>query len=502
MVKKMVALLLMITMLVQTGISVSADEMPNLAYPTGGISPLVCEKTEIITPRRNFSARVSGYAANTAEDINEILYERICEAIKNRQSQAIIDDLRIPTSDFDNVVSKQYHRAALALPQYLPITKCGCTYYTNTGLIYSVLCNYMIDDDSTYKQYADEMQKSVDYYVNLANSIPDTDIVGKMLVIHDAFVNENVYATDELSIFSKKGKNENEDYVIFTAYGALVNKRAVCQGNTLALNMIYEELNERLKAKLGTDNDLIGTGICLSDAINHIWNCVRVDGEWYFIDETWNDPISEKNDGGGTHNFFLSSADWFENGELANIGSHGKASEWEIYSINVSEPVECTSKKYESGYIFNSKSEYTDQENITHNAGTYFGTIGYSAGKYTIDMTGYFIDGRLTKYSNMKNRYVSSGIKSYGILLGENYYNNENNVIECFVTEDIDEPIYGITADFDGNRMTDVHKTELTDFSKKSGNISLMVLDEGMIGKKMMLWSEPAKPVSEARTIE
>ncbi len=494
MIKKVFAFILMAAMFVQPLTGAHAQSVPALDYPTGGMSPLVCGEPQRVMQRPG----VSAYASQTAADVDEQLYERFCSTIKNRGKKVNIYDLRISADDFRKTVFTQYQRAALACPAYLAITSCSYS-CTNAGVIYEVDLKYLTNDESVYNRYAAEMRQRVDYYISLAEDIPDNDIVGKMLVIHDAFVNENVYAHAELNEFNPDVTSE---WVIYTAYGALVNKRAVCQGNTLALNMIYEELNERLKAKLGTDEDLIGTGMCLSEAINHIWNCARIDGEWYFIDETWNDAISDRYDGGGTHNFFLSSADWFENTDLSTSDTHGSPSDWEIYSINVSEPVECTSKKYESGYIFNSKSLYTGSDGTTLNCGTYFGTVSYD-GKYIIDVTYYYTNGGLYEYTNMKNRYISSGIKSYGILLGENYRENNLNHIEYFVTEEFENPIYLIALGFDGSKMTEVSSREFTAASQGAGNNGILTFGAAMTGKKLLMrYSGFAEPASEARTIE
>lgn len=64
--------------------------------------------------------------------------------------------------------------------------------------------------------------------------------------------------------------------LMYTAYGALVNKTAVCQG--------YAVLFYRLMLEIGVDCRIIsGKG----DGAPHAWNIVRLDGKYFNVDSTW-----------------------------------------------------------------------------------------------------------------------------------------------------------------------------------------------------------------------
>ncbi len=88
-----------------------------------------------------------------------------------------------------------------------------------------------------------------------------------------------------------------------TAYGALVKGRAVCQGYTLAYKLLLSRAG-------------IPAIYVVSDSMNHSWNMVELDGSWYHVDATWDDPLYEDESGqaadGGfdaevSHEFFLRS---------------------------------------------------------------------------------------------------------------------------------------------------------------------------------------------------
>lgn len=68
-----------------------------------------------------------------------------------------------------------------------------------------------------------------------------------------------------------------------SAYAALVKGRAVCQGYAL---LLYKMLNEA-----GVEARII-SGVAGGE--NHAWNLVQLDGNWYHLDATWNDPIPDE----------------------------------------------------------------------------------------------------------------------------------------------------------------------------------------------------------------
>lgn len=74
------------------------------------------------------------------------------------------------------------------------------------------------------------------------------------------------------------------DQLCYSAYGALIKQKAVCQGYTL---LMYRMLKE-----VGIDNRMItGTGISNGKAISHSWNIIRLGNLYYDHDVTWNDSF-------------------------------------------------------------------------------------------------------------------------------------------------------------------------------------------------------------------
>jgi transglutaminase-like putative cysteine protease len=76
-----------------------------------------------------------------------------------------------------------------------------------------------------------------------------------------------------------------------TAYAALANGNTVCQGYAL---LAYKMLN-----RAGIETRIIeGTA-----PAPHLWNLVQLDGRWYHLDCTWDDPVPSR-DGFTSYKYF------------------------------------------------------------------------------------------------------------------------------------------------------------------------------------------------------
>lgn len=81
------------------------------------------------------------------------------------------------------------------------------------------------------------------------------------------------------------GSSQSSNIHIHTAYGALVNGEAVCQGYSNLFSLIMDELNiPSIKVR----------GYSKHDGTFHVWNSVLIDKEWLYVDVTWNDALGDK----------------------------------------------------------------------------------------------------------------------------------------------------------------------------------------------------------------
>lgn len=79
----------------------------------------------------------------------------------------------------------------------------------------------------------------------------------------------------------------------YTPYGAIVNGTAVCLGYATAFQLFMDILDIECITVVGAAFD---------STEDHAWNMVRIDGEWYCVDATW--------DNSGTWNYFNVTSEW------------------------------------------------------------------------------------------------------------------------------------------------------------------------------------------------
>ncbi len=95
------------------------------------------------------------------------------------------------------------------------------------------------------------------------------------------------YIHDTIALACEYDENGDDAY---TAYGCLIGGNAVCEGYSKALMLICERAGIPCLP-------VVGQGFDNEDSQGHIWNKVKLDGEWYATDVTWDDPIFETSDG-------------------------------------------------------------------------------------------------------------------------------------------------------------------------------------------------------------
>ena len=94
----------------------------------------------------------------------------------------------------------------------------------------------------------------------------------------------NQYLVDHCDYQSKAVSNPDQYPTAFTAYGCLIEGKAVCEGYANSVQLLCEQLGIPCMKVTGTAN-----------GGDHIWNAVYVNGKWWMLDVTFNDPIGSQN---------------------------------------------------------------------------------------------------------------------------------------------------------------------------------------------------------------
>lgn len=169
----------------------------------------------------------------------------------------------------------------------------GYRYVASDGYVKAVL--------PTYNYTGDELTElQAVYNSGLAAAVKyarksDTDL-GRMLRANDYFCANFCYDTS---------------YTIYSPELLFRDNTGVCQAYMLAYRAVLNEL--------GITNITVS-----SKEINHTWNMVYLDGEWYHIDVTWNDPVTDIPLRACHSNFLLSDEG------ITATGHYGWDDSWEV----------------------------------------------------------------------------------------------------------------------------------------------------------------------------
>lgn len=171
---------------------------------------------------------------------------------------------------------------------------------------YDAVIQFYADTDPTtffvsfrnreYNDLNDAVQQKVDALAAQAATLP-TDY-DKLVFINDYLVDHCAYLSDAIT-------HPDLHPNAFTAYGCLIEGKAVCEGYTNAVQLLCEAMEiPSIKVTGSVENG------------NHIWNAVYLDHKWWMLDTTFNDPIGMQEEADRSR-FFLIDMDTFQ-----QIGMH------------------------------------------------------------------------------------------------------------------------------------------------------------------------------------
>ena len=201
-----------------------------------------------------------------AEDDNNIqaaqtIVERVANAVKNHTETT--EKVNIKDLNLDkNLVLSTLADLNARVEGGEAISKLSCYYSRDTGLAVAIGLEYCTAQDVA------AMQVKLDQLVDQANTLCQTDLE-KVFYVHEWLVQNIAYDREHLS------DDVQDDHNL---RGALLEGTAVCDGyaKTYALTL----------RKLGITGVLV-----TSKDIGHAWNMVELDGNWYQVDCTWDDPV-------------------------------------------------------------------------------------------------------------------------------------------------------------------------------------------------------------------
>ena len=113
----------------------------------------------------------------------------------------------------------------------------------------------------------EELKKAVS---DIASQVTATDPFEIELQLHDLLCKRVEYSTNQA------------DPMIYSAYGALVNGKALCEGYSRAMQLLLHHFKIPCTTVTG-----------VAEGEGHMWNQVSIGSKWYNLDVTWNDTSKD-----------------------------------------------------------------------------------------------------------------------------------------------------------------------------------------------------------------
>ncbi len=235
-----------------------------------------------------------------------------------------------------------------------------------------------VEEDKIPEMYNELMQKAQD----IADAVPsDYSDYEKILYVHDHIADITVY--DYSAVENPKAS------LAYTAYGCLVEGKAVCQGYAEAFTLVMN--------LLGIEN-----GVVIGDTYlgYHAWNYVKLDGNYYWLDITWDDQDSTFPT---SHTYFLFTDELLSRTRYPDL------------DLNYFSP-ECTSlDKYipaeEMAYLSTYDKEAVKQVMERHSDDKYCDIVFDSFEAYSAAMEALLRDGELSSIA--RKAWGSGSVKYY-----------------------------------------------------------------------------------------
>ncbi len=254
----------------------------------------------------------SGYSSDNAS-ISDNAKTAILNGLRNVSSSINLSSYRIKISDFKVAYTSL-------------INDNPDLFYVSSSYSYSYTGDYIKSLTPGYAMTKAEIENAKIIFnngVNKALSLIDDSMTDeqRVLVIHDYLCTIARYPKDI----------SNDQYIWHSAYGIFYNGDTVCAGYSLAFSYLMKKLN-------------IPSVYVISDKMTHAWNAVQIDGDWYYLDLTFDD-LGYFGDfnvyGSFLHRYFLKSEEKF-------------SSEYCSYHNDFIKPdyVVCDSTKYDD-YFWN-----------------------------------------------------------------------------------------------------------------------------------------------------
>ena len=281
--KKRILSIIIAAMMALTFTACSKTTTDDANNPSGNDTPAVTDsvnnngETDAPSTDGNGGATqtvsVPKYVYNTLPDEEKAIYDKILTAVQNFETEVDLGK-DYPTE----TVLRTYKNVFFQEPEIFWFYATNEQFAAAGDTMSKVALQYRYD-----QSLCETMKNSIrNSLKEIESQFPEnaTD-VDKVITIHDYIINRTVFSKDD--IYSKN------------AYGALVGGYSQCEGYAKGLAYACNYF--------GIENVRI-TGNKY-DNNSHTWSKVKIDGKWYNVDVTWDDPESSNGEQLLRHNYLF-----------------------------------------------------------------------------------------------------------------------------------------------------------------------------------------------------
>lgn len=348
------------------------------------------EDTQSVISNFDDTSTDSNYIGIRYEQLTEpqkITYDEIYTGIQN-YTDIIYLSQKINQDDLEKVYNAIMNTATIELIH--TTRKYDFKYDNLTGEVSQVRPNY----DISLEQRNQMIDKVKSVSNDIVASVQGLDTFQTVKFFHDYIITHCDY--------KKSGENYNN------AYGVLIDGQAVCEGYSRAFKYLCDMVNIPCELILGDAN------------IDHMWNLVKINGEWYHMDVTWDDPENKGGDYIGYSYFNVTDSQIFVNHTIKDTSDFPAVTSTDM-----------------NFYKYNNLCAYTTEE------------------LYNL------IYGEIYKACINGNRYVYLSVndkstydEAFSILSENDWYVMYNIIKNAYSTADYDKSINDIICSYDDEMLT------------------------------------------------
>ena len=268
-------------------------------------------------PFVDIQSEVYDYCYNQLNKTQKNMYNKILGAMRNMQTDRVF--LTYDGTDISENINLAYTAVSVDHPEIFWTSREYQIYTLNNEEFY-ISIKYDIDETTRDAQVA-ALEARVEKLLAQTEGMSDFE---KEVFFHDYLCNNIVYTSDGVD-------------TRYTAFGAIVNGKAVCEGYSRAMQLLCKRAGINCSLIKGT-----------AETVAHMWNVVELSGKWYELDVTWDDLETDT----PRYKYFNltsneMSSDHIRYVEIKGTGS-GVSLKGSKYNLN---PPDCTATEYNAEKI-------------------------------------------------------------------------------------------------------------------------------------------------------